>query len=124
MKRTKHGPRRAAFGSCSRSWTSRAWLLLMLTALPLALLTGCGASSSLPPIQVDTIESEPPPAKPKLPAPEPIELVRPDWQVVVTEEGPLLALTEKEFEILASNLAEILRWIREAAWRLHYYDSP
>jgi len=124
MKRTRPEPKPGACGSFSRSWIFRACLPLLLTALLLASLTGCGGSSSLPPIQVDTVDVTPPPAKPKLPEPEPILLVKPDWEVIVTEEGPMLALTEEQFQILATNLAEILRWIREAAWRLDYYGSP
>lgn len=36
----------------------------------------------------------------------------------------MLALTEEQFKILAENLAEILRWVQEAAWRLNYYGTP
>ena len=45
-----------------------------------------------------------------------------DWAYF--DQGPMLALTEEQFEILATNLAEILRWIQEAAWRLSYYGTP
>lgn len=47
-----------------------------------------------------------------------------EWRTVETKSGTLLVLTPKEFEALSYNLAEILRWVKEAMWRLQYYDAP
>ena len=77
----------------------------------------------MPPIQVDTIAVERPPAKPILPAPDPVQSLKVDWKVVQTDEGPALALTEEQLQILATNSSEILRWVSEAAWRLNYYGT-
>jgi hypothetical protein len=67
---------------------------------------------------------ERPPAKPALPAPEPISQQPVTWHVV----GPnrpaketLYGVTEKDYEILSRNAADVLRWVKEAAWRLDYY---
>jgi hypothetical protein len=30
-------------------------------------------------------------------------------------------LTPRQYEILAKNMADILRWVKEAEWRLQYY---
>lgn len=115
--------KRGDFGSYSQSWTLKRWLLPLWILSLLMFSTGCGTSSKMPPIQVDTIQAERPPAKPPLPRPAPVETLPVDWTVVATEDGPALALTEEQFQHLAQNLAELLRWIREAAWRLHYYDT-
>jgi len=116
--------RPAAYVNSSRSWTSPRCLLPLLILSLMLPLIGCGASYTPPPINVDTVEVERPPAKPPLPEPEPVDLVAVDWAVVETPSGPMIALSEEQFELLAQNLAEILRWIREAAWRLAYYGSP
>jgi len=33
----------------------------------------------------------------------------------------LIALTPQDYETLARNQADTLRWVREAMWRLQYY---
>jgi hypothetical protein len=119
----KHALKRGgSVGSSLRSTGRRCLLLLSILSL-LTLSTGCGGSLSLPPVEVNPVQVETPPEKPTLPDPEPIQTLPVEWQVIETEDGPLLALPPKEFENLATNLAEILRWIQEAAWRLHYYGK-
>lgn len=113
--------RPAAFASSSPRWTSKALLPLLLTALFALLSTGCGGSSNLPPVQLDTVQVEPPPAKPPLPDPEPVEMLPVEWTVLETEDGLLIGLTTRQFENLTENLAELLRWMRETRWRLDYY---
>lgn len=72
---------------------------------------------------METIEAERP-TRPPLPTPLSIELMEVEWRTVETKSGTLLVLTPKEFEALSYNLAEILRWVKEAMWRLQYYDAP
>lgn len=49
------------------------------------------------------------------------------WKVVTRETLPregdyvFFALTPREYENLAMNWAEAIRWATEAAWRLNYY---
>lgn len=124
MRPMKRVRRPGGCTSCSRSWISRAWHLPLLILSLTALLTGCGASYNPPPVQVDTVTAERPDPRPPLPDPTPIETTDVDWKVIETPEGPMLALDQRQFENLSNNLAEILRWVREAAWRLHYYGTP
>jgi hypothetical protein len=32
-------------------------------------------------------------------------------------------LTPEAYEVLSRNMADILRWVKESAWRLDYYQS-
>ena len=126
MKRCKNRPTRlernhGAYGGCSRKSTlSRCLPLLLTLSLTLPLL-GCGSSYKLPPVTIDPVEVVTPPAKPQLPAPDPMKALTVDWIAVQTLDGLILGLTPEQFENLMTNLAEILRWIQEAGWRLDYY---
>ena len=78
-----------------------------------------------------------PEARPNLPNPKPIETSPMKWEVVVIRrnedgtfsieglpEGDVLVyygLAPEQYEVLARNMADILRWVKEAAWRLDYY---
>lgn len=44
-------------------------------------------------------------------------VISPDPDVVY------FALTPKEYEELSLNMADILRWVKEARWRLDYYKQ-
>lgn len=67
-----------------------------------------------------------PEARPALPDPEPVKQLPVHW-VVSTPEKPvktvLYGLSPKDYEVLAKNTAELLRWMKEAAWRLRYYQG-
>lgn len=65
----------------------------------------------------------PKPLPPALPKPAPIDLVGVEFIVVETEDGNVLALTPDQYENLALNNAEILRYVREANQQLDYYRS-
>ena len=53
-----------------------------------------------------------------LPNPSPIRTVPVEFQV--TEAGNI-CLDTGQYENLSLNMAEILRWVREARWRLDWY---
>ena len=63
----------------------------------------------------------PRPSLPLLPKPAPIELRGVEFTVVQGEGGNLLALTAREYEDLALNQAEVLRYVQEADDQLDYY---
>ena len=68
----------------------------------------------------------PKPTKQVLPQPEPISQVEVVWVVVTPEDQPgvvWFALTPKQYENLAKNTAEILRWVTEAQSQLEYYGD-
>ena len=73
------------------------------------------------------IEIERPPERPNIPNPKPIELIPFEWEVLTPEKLPdeeswvRFSLTVAAYEDLARNMAEILRWVNEAQWRLDYY---
>ena len=67
-----------------------------------------------------------PPETTRLPAPEPLILDQVQWQVLpvgepVVLEEPMFALTAEGYENLAFNMAEILRWVREAYVQILHY---
>lgn len=63
------------------------------------------------------------PLPPPLPKPAPIELLDVEVIVVETEDGRVLALTPDQYENLALNNAEILRYVRETDAQLDYYRN-
>jgi hypothetical protein len=73
------------------------------------------------------VEIERPPETPKLPNPKPIETAPIKWFVMTPDRLPeaevwvYYGLTTEQYEVLARNMADILRWVREAQWRLNYY---
>ena len=99
--------------------TGAALLLIVLLTL---LLIGCGTVPP-PQLNVETIAAERP-TRPALPAPKPVTLSKVEWRPVQTDAGPMVALTPDQFRLLSYNLAELLRWMHEAMWRLQYYGAP
>jgi len=74
------------------------------------------------------VESPLPPAKAVLPNPKPLNLeVMVKWKVLIKDRLPendkfvYYCVVPKDYEKLARNNAEVLRWIKEARWRLDYY---
>ena len=70
------------------------------------------------------IDIEEPEARPPLPNPEPIDtqnftfrVLTPDMEV----DRVYYAVTPEAYKTMARNMAEILRWVREAKWLLDYY---
>lgn len=65
--------------------------------------------------------------KPNLPNPQPIDLNNYKFKVLTETTLPkesgwvYYGLTPGQYEILARNTAEMLRWVKEANWRLRYY---
>lgn len=92
------------------------------------MLTGC--SSAPQALEVLTVETpvELPPERPNVPDPSPVILQDIDWVVVTPQTVPpmdiewvFFALSPEDYELLALNQAELIRWISEAKWRLMYY---
>ena len=93
--------------------------------LVLSLLSGC--SSAKQPVPVIS-EVALPESRPVLPNPAPIKTHAFEW-VVLTEKDRIkegeafIALTPKDYEDLSLTMADIIRWIKEANWRLRYYKG-
>lgn len=70
-----------------------------------------------------------PERRPSVPDPAPLDLQQVHWDVVTPDTLPdgadwaLFALTADQYERLSLNIAELLRWVREAKWRLDYYSE-
>lgn len=66
------------------------------------------------------------PTKTVLPLPVAINQLKVTWVVVVPEDQPgvvWIALTPKQYENLAKNYSEIIRWTKESAAQLEYYHE-
>ena len=63
---------------------------------------------------------EPPPPV-ILPAPRPIQTRAVTWHVLDTGS---VCLAPREYGDLAHNMAEILRWVKEAQYQLNFYAMP
>jgi len=44
-----------------------------------------------------------------------------EFEVVDVDGRQMIALTARAYEALSRNMAELIRWIEEARWRLGYY---
>ena len=87
----------------------------------LALLTLC-ACSSVPPKEQPPLSIKEPP-RPVLPRPEPVKTEQVRWQVVDVGGEPMFALTARGYEALSRNMAEMIRWAKEASWQLDFYRA-
>ena len=93
------------------------------------LLTMSSGCSTVPQVDVTTttIDIPTPEARPAVPDPKPILKVAPDWIVLnprslpTTENFVYYALTPEQYKVLARGMADIIRWVKEAQWRLDYY---
>lgn len=70
----------------------------------------------------------PKPTQPKLPNPEPLQLLPITWIVLTPKTPPAgdfvwIAISPRDYENLSRNNAEIERWIKEAGFRLEYYGN-
>ena len=102
-------------------------LSLSKIVLILVLLNSFGCSSAKLPLPVVT-EIPQPESRPNLPDPEPIKTQEVDWIILtdknIIKEGEVfIALTPKNYEDLSLTMSDILRWIKEANWRLKYYKG-
>lgn len=116
-----------------RSMTWRGFRLpsrVSLSAVSIAvLLTFSACSSVLPDVTVRTtaVEVIRPPERPPIPNPQAIDTAPFDWLVITNDRLPAsdiwvyYGITPQNYEILSRNMADILRWIKEAQWRLDYY---
>ena len=69
-----------------------------------------------------------PETRPNLPDPAPIKTHDIDWKIlteksIISEGEAYFALSPKDYEELALTMADIIRWIKEAGWRLNYYKG-
>lgn len=99
----------------------------IVIALAAALMLSACAGS-LPEIGIKTteVEAPKPDKRPVLPNPKPIDTAPIKFKVLTREtlpEGEFVyyGLSVKDYETLARNMADILRWVKEAEWRLRYY---
>ena len=73
------------------------------------------------------VEVDRPDARPAVPNPESIDTAPIKWFVMTPERLPTkdgwvyYGLTPEQYEVLARNMADILRWVKETKWRLDYY---
>lgn len=56
-----------------------------------------------------------------LPEPAPVKMESVQWQVVEVEGEALFALTSRGYEALSRNVADLTRWISEAAYQIRFY---
>lgn len=70
-----------------------------------------------------TVKQAAKPSLPLLPKPAPINLREVTFIVVQTDYGNVLALTAAEYEDLALNNAEVLRYVTEVNAQLDYYRN-
>jgi predicted phage tail protein len=43
------------------------------------------------------------------------------WRVVEVDGEPLFALTSRGYESLSRNMADLARWMKEAAYQIRFY---
>ena len=107
-------------------WPSQASLSAALIAV-LLMSSACSSVKQLKALWTPVEIVQPSQAKPNLPNPQPIEINNFKFKVLTETTLPsesgwvYYGLTPSQYEILARNTAEMLRWIKEANWRLKYY---
>lgn len=105
---------------------SRVWLSAGLIAALLA-LSACSSAPQELQTRIAIEDIERPTERPVLPDPAPIQTRRVEWQVVTPDTLPegndwvLFSMTAKDYENLAKTMADTIRWVKEAKWRLQYY---
>jgi len=111
-----------------RALTRRTWNAASI-ALLLALF-GCSTAAPPSPAVVTEIVELPDPT-PKIPAPEPLRLETFEWTVFAPgywrdPEAVYFCLDPAQYEILARNNGQVLRFTDEVMWQLRYYrqDEP
>ncbi len=73
------------------------------------------------------MQLERPQETPPLPNPRPIEQRDVEWKVLTPDTLPeggnwvFFGVTPRDYEDLALNQADVLRFVEEAMWRLRYY---
>src|SRR3546814_66691 len=107
---------------------SRSRSRALLSAVSMTALLTFSGCSSLPQLDIRTapVDAPRPAALPNIPNPKPIETALVEWVVLTPERLPTedgwvyYGLTPEQYETLARNMAEILRGVRAAQWRLEY----
>lgn len=61
------------------------------------------------------------PPLPVLPKPQPVKTEAVQWKVIQVDGESFFAVTTKSYEALARNLADTIRWAKEASWQLDFY---
>lgn len=94
-------------------------MLLIASAVTLGACSGTRQE-----LEVSAVQQEiPRPTVAVIPKPDPIYPINVTWVIVKTENGEVLALTREEFEMLQLNIAEVLRYVKEANAQLDYYRA-
>lgn len=89
----------------------------LASMLALLMLSAC---SSNPP-RVDPPAEPKQPPLPVLPKPQPVRTESVQWRLVQVDGETLFAVTARGYESLSRNLAETIRWAKEASWQLDFY---
>lgn len=76
------------------------------------------ACSSVPQVDVDLPKQ---PCAPAVPEPRPISSVSVDFQQIQSNGALLIGLDQESYNALLQNIAESVRWIKEARAQLNYY---
>lgn len=125
-------PSHVASTSYLPNTTSARSLLVSRVSLSVALMTvlvASSACSSVKPLEVHSVplQLDKPEARPPVPNPAPVRTLPVEWVVLTPDRLPqgkdwvFIALTPKQYENLSKNMADLERWVTEAAWRLRYY---
>ena len=67
--------------------------------------------------------------RPSVPDPRPVDLLPVYWTIITPDTIPegtewsIIGLIPDQYEALSKNMAELLRWITEAGYRLRYYKG-
>lgn len=101
--------------------------LRVASILALGLLSACSSVPQALKVLTAPVEIEKPAERPPLPNPKPIAQREVEWVVLTPDTLPegtgwvFFAITPRDYEDASLNQAEVLRFVREATWRLRYY---
>ena len=97
--------------------------------MALLALSGCSSAPRTLDVNATPVEVPTPPTSIPVTLPLPLDLVPVEFKVVTPDRVPegdwvYIALHPRQYENLARNQTELLRWIREAATSLQQCSKP
>lgn len=103
--------------------------LSVVSMMALLVFSGCSNAPRTLDVNATPIEVPAPPTRPPVVIPAPLDLVPVTFNVVTPDRMPegdwvFIALHPRQYENLARNHAEILRWVREASTSLQQCSRP
>ncbi len=102
-------------------------LLSGVLLLGLIMLPACSSVPRELTIKTAQVTVKRPPLRPAVPDPLPVKQAKVDWKVLTAKSIPAgdswvyFGVTPRDYEKLSENQADVLRFIKEAMWRLRYY---